>query len=128
MLNFTCIETTGRRERLIQAIYGNVDVVDCGYDTPCYLWKGRSSGKAEEGKTGREYPRMTLYGETVAVHRVVFMHFEGFIPRRRQCDHKCKSRMCVRYEHLESVTQKQNCLRRDRSNGVKRRSKRRKRK
>lgn len=125
-LNFFCVETSGRRDSIIAQIYGNVTVKDCGYETPCYLWNGRSSGDNKEGKSGRGYPRWELDGLTVAVHRVVFVHFEGYISARRHVDHKCRSRMCVRYEHLESVTHKQNCKRRDQANGITRKRRKRK--
>lgn len=116
MFNYTCVETTGRRDDIIQRIYGNVTVKDCGHDTPCYLWNGQDSGPGETN--GRGYPRMTLNGQTVAVHRVVYTHFEGYIPSKKQVDHLCRSRRCVRYEHLEMVTHKENCKRRDQANGV----------
>lgn len=77
--------------------------------TPCWCWQGSCSGNGRGGG----YPRMNLNGQTVAVHRVVYTHFNGFIPGKKQIDHKCRNRMCVNPDHLEMVTHKQNQKRRD---------------
>ncbi|MEM9426643.1 MAG: HNH endonuclease [Pseudomonadota bacterium] len=37
----------------------------------------------------------------------------GFLHSRRQVDHTCRNRLCVNPAHLELVTHKQNCRRRD---------------
>lgn len=55
---------------------------------------------------------MKLDGQTVAVHLVVYTHFNGFIPGKKQIDHTCNNRMCVNPEHLELVTHLQNQKRR----------------
>ncbi|WP_417724597.1 HNH endonuclease signature motif containing protein [Salipiger sp.] len=56
---------------------------------------------------------MCLSGQTVAVHRVMFTHHFGYIPGRKQIDHRCRNRMCVNPAHLEMVTHKTNQRRRD---------------
>lgn len=124
MLDFLCVETTSRRNEIIQHIYSRCIEEDHGYDTPCYVYQGSDSG---QNHRGAGYPKMSLDGQTVRVHRVVFVHFEGYLHSKRQVDHKCHVRMCVRYEHLRKATQKQNCLFRDQKNGVQRRKRRRKR-
>lgn len=58
-------------------------------------------------------PGMCLDGQTVAVHRVIFTHFFGFIPGKKQIDHKCRNRLCCNPDHLELVTHKENQRRRD---------------
>lgn len=119
---FVCEEVSTRRQQIIEKIYGNCTVEDHGYDTPCYVWQGGSTGSSGRGKN---YPKMPLDGQSVRVHRVVFTHFEGYIPSKKQVDHKCGTTMCVRYEHLRKATQKQNCLYRDIKNGVVRRKRKR---
>lgn len=51
---------------------------------------------------------MSLDGQTVAVHLVVFTHYHGYIPSKKQVDHVCKQRRCCNPEHLELVTHRQN--------------------
>lgn len=83
-------------------------------ETGCWVWQGPTSG---DGRGGG-YPRMWLDGQTVAVHRVVFTHFQGYIPGKRQIDHTCRNRRCCNPEHLELVTHKENQRRRDVCRGV----------
>lgn len=98
--------------------------------TGCYNWTGPTSG--ENGR-GKNYPRMNLDGQTVAVHRVMWTNEHGYIPGKKTLDHVCRNRLCIRdgkdeegRVHNEMVTHKENCKRRDASNGVKRKPKRRK--
>jgi HNH endonuclease len=51
---------------------------------------------------------MSLDGQTVAVHIVVFTNAKGFIPGKKQIDHMCNNRMCVNEDHLQMVTHKKN--------------------
>ncbi|KAB2656286.1 HNH endonuclease [Brucella tritici] len=76
----------------------------------CWNWTGPTSGSSGRGHS---YPRMSLDGQTVAVHRVMFTNVHGYVPGRKQIDHLCKNRCCVNPDHLEMVTQKTNCARRD---------------
>lgn len=80
-------------------------------ETGCWIWTGQTSG--ENGR-GRGYPRMALDGQTVAVHRVMFTIEHGYIPGKKQIDHKCRNRLCVNPDpdHLEMVTHKRNQKRR----------------
>jgi hypothetical protein len=77
--------------------------------SPCYLWQGSDSGSGRGGG----YPRMSLDGQTVAVHIVSFVNKHGFVPGKKQVDHLCNNRMCVNQDHLEMVTHKENQRRRD---------------
>lgn len=98
-----------RRIEIWRRVLGNVTPQDCGFETECWLWNGATSGEGRGGK----YPRMKIEGQTVAVHRVVWITLAGYLPRKKQIDHKCRQRRCVRPSHLEKVTQLQNCRRRD---------------
>lgn len=80
--------------------------------TGCWVWQKGHSGNGRGGG----YPRMCLSGQTVAVHRVMYTHFNGYIPGKKQIDHLCRNRMCVNPDHLEMVTHKQNQRRRDSAN------------
>lgn len=96
-----------RRARIEEKIRQNIYVCPI---TGCHIWLGSTSG--ETGR-GAGYPRMSLDGGTVAVHRTRWINNNGAIPPRKQIDHKCRNRLCVNDEHLEMVTQKTNCKRRD---------------
>ena len=98
-----------RRTMIREKIMARVEVVDMGFETPCHIWTGPTSG---DGRGGG-YPRMNLDGQTVAVHKVNWTNENGFIPGKKQLDHKCRIRLCIREDHLELVTHRQNCRRRD---------------
>ncbi|WP_172891594.1 HNH endonuclease signature motif containing protein [Cohaesibacter sp. ES.047] len=97
-----------RRDDIIKKIMQRVVKTEDG----CWIWQGPTSG---DGRGGG-YPRMNLDGQTVAVHRVIFTCFFGFIPGKKQIDHTCRNRLCCNPEHLEMVTHKKNQLRRDLAN------------
>ena len=80
-----------------------------GEPSPCHIWQGSHSGSGRGGG----YPRMSLDGQTVAVHIVSFVNKNGFVPGKKQIDHLCNNRMCVNEDHLEMVTHKENQRRRD---------------
>lgn len=104
------------REKILEQCYR--DTV-----TGCLIWCGPSSG--ENGR-GKNYPRMKLDGQTVAVHRVWWTNEHGYIPGRKTLDHVCRNRLCIQDEidpvvgkmHCEMVTHKENCKRRDKANGI----------
>ena len=112
-----------RRERIRVKIYACVEIVDTGYVTPCHLWTAGDSGSGRGGG----YPRMWLDGQVVAVHIVNWTNEHGVIPGKKTLDHLCRQRLCVREDHLELVTNRQNAIRREIANG-RRRKPRRKRK
>lgn len=94
-----------RREDIIGKIMSRV--VICPISN-CWIWQGPDSG---EGRGGG-YGRVSISGVTSAVHLVVYTHFFGYIPGRKQVDHKCNNRLCCNPLHLELVTHKQNQKRR----------------
>lgn len=95
-----------RRDRIREKIMARVDVDPV---TGCWLWTGPDSGK--NGR-GNGYPRMWLDGQTVAVHIVMWTNEHGFIPKKRELDHACRNRLCVRPDpgHLEMVTHSRNII------------------
>ncbi len=100
-----------RREQIREKIMARVEIDPV---TGCYNWTGPTSGKTGRGK---DYPRMWLSGQTVAVHLVLWTNEHGYIPGKRQLDHKCRNRLCVNPdpEHTELVTHKENQRRRERA-------------
>lgn len=102
-----------RRKTVIEKIEARCDIVYTGYDidnkpSPCHLWQGPTSG---DGRGGG-YGRMSLDGQTVAVHLVAYTHYFGYIPSKKQVDHRCYQRLCCNPQHLEMVTHLQNQKRR----------------
>lgn len=109
-----------RRARIRDKIMARVDIVQRDDVDPalgpCHVWQGPCSGEAGRGRAkgrGHSYPRMNLDGQTVAVHRVNWTNEHGYIPGKKQLDHLCKNRRCVRVSHLETVTHKTNQKRKE---------------
>ena len=68
----------------------------------CMEWMGhRTNG----------YGSFWLEGKNVRVHRVSYELCVGPIPEGLQIDHKCRNRACVRPDHLEPVTSRENIRR-----------------
>lgn len=101
-----------RRQTISERVSQRISIAFAGYETPCHIWAGPTSGDGRGDGRGGGYPRMWLDGQTVAVHLVTWTNEHGFIPGKRQLDHKCRNRRCVNPEHLELVTHKQNQKRR----------------
>ncbi len=104
-----------RREAILEKVLQRIRLEPSILPTPCWLWTGPTSGAGYKGQKkgrGHSYPRMSLDGQTVAVHLVIWTHYNGFIPGRKQLDHLCRQRCCVNPEHLELVTHRVNQLRR----------------
>lgn len=93
-----------RRELLFSRLLSKTIIEDRGYVTPCYVWTGATSG---EGRGGG-YGRISIDGQTSAVHLVAFTHFYGYINGKKQVDHLCKTRACWNPLHLELVTPTEN--------------------
>jgi hypothetical protein len=111
-----------RRAEVAERIAANVDIIDAGYETPCWLWTMADSGNGRGGG----YPRIKLNNRTCAAHKVSFVNAHGYVPGNKQIDHKCRNRLCVNPDHLEMVSHLENQKRRDRARGICRKPKRRK--
>lgn len=102
----TLDHSSDRRIKILTKIMSRITVDE---QCECWLWEGPTSGNGRGGG----YGRMCLDGQTVAVHRVMATLFMGYIPGKKQIDHKCRNRLCVNPDHLEIVTHKENQRRRD---------------
>lgn len=108
-LDIDTAELATRRDEIISRIYTRVEVQDLGFvldgkPSPCHIWTGPDSG---DGRGGG-YGRMSLNSQTVAVHLVVYTHYYGYVPGKKQVDHKCNNRLCCNPSHLELVSHKRN--------------------
>lgn len=102
-----------RRDEILERLDARSEIQELGFvingkPSPCFIWTGPTSG---EGRGGG-YGRMSLNGQTVAVHLVAYTNFFGYIPRCRQIDHLCNNRLCWNPAHLEMVTHNENQKRR----------------
>ncbi len=101
---------SSRKNEIIKRILSK-----CLYNkkTDCLLWQGSTSGNLESSKGGRGYGRIKIQGKTSAVHRVMFSCIHGYVPNGIDIDHICNNRLCCNPDHLEAVTHKENCRRRE---------------
>lgn len=83
-------------EMNVALFWSRVDVT-----TGCWLWAG--------GKNNKGYGR---YGPAFA-HRIAYELLVGPIPEGLELDHLCRTPLCVRPDHLEPVTHRENLLRGD---------------
>lgn len=103
-----------RREEIEAKVMARVEIKHTGFclngePSACHLWTGPTSG---DGRGG-DYARMSLDGQTVAVHLVMWTNKHGYIPGKKQIDHLCRQRRCVNADHGELVTPKRNAIRRE---------------
>ncbi len=66
----------------------------------CWIWLGNRNPKG--------YGTAYFAGRTGSAHRVAYILFVGKIPVGLQVDHLCRNRLCVRPDHLEPVTPREN--------------------
>ncbi|MHA6764687.1 HNH endonuclease signature motif containing protein [Streptacidiphilus sp. PAMC 29251] len=101
-------ETTGPRERLFWAQVNTSGPTPEGKPElgPCWAWTGCMNTKTGYGVFGGK-------GRTQLAHRNAYEYQLGPIPDGLVLDHLCRRRSCVRPEHLEPVTQRENLRRGD---------------
>lgn len=73
---------------------------------PCWVWTGNHTRKPPHGH-GRFY----VGKQGILAHRWSYEYFVGAIPAKLEVDHLCRNRSCVRPDHLDPVTHRENCLR-----------------
>lgn len=69
----------------------------------CWFWMA--------AKNPHGYGVVKIRQRNYLAHRAVYEHFVGPIPQGLQLDHLCRNRACVRPEHLEPVTSRENTMR-----------------
>jgi predicted transcriptional regulator len=69
----------------------------------CWIWMGNIK------KNG--YGSLTVGKKNMYAHRLSYETYVGNIPDKMVLDHKCRTRCCCNPNHLEAVTQKENCRR-----------------
>jgi hypothetical protein len=97
------IRGTPRRPINAVLFWTKVDVYFNG--DGCWRWEGRLSHNG--------YGRYYQDGRSFAAHRIAYELLVGPIPEGLVLDHLCRVPACVRPDHLEPVTQRENVLRGD---------------
>ena len=69
----------------------------------CWEWVGR--------KTKQGYGRIAVGSSDKTVHRFLYERWVGEIPVGLVLDHLCRNTACVRPDHLEPVTNRENIIR-----------------
>lgn len=87
-------------DRLPDRFWKRVEIKDCGYITPCWVWLGAANNS---GYGGFKY-----HGFSTTAHRFSYIKIHGEIDSSLVVDHMCRVRICVNPNHLQAVTQKQN--------------------
>jgi hypothetical protein len=82
---------------------------DRGYETPCLVWQASSSAG---------YGLFWLDGRHIGAHRVAVELTSGPIPAGLEPDHLCRVPLCVRPDHIELVTHRENVARSSSPMGV----------
>ena len=57
------------------------------------------------------YGRFRFNGTVIYAHRFSYKLFKGDIPNDKVLDHLCRNSSCINPDHLEVVTQQENCKR-----------------
>lgn len=74
----------------------------------CWRWVGYiNTTRRADGS----YPRFRVKRRVYYAHRISYLIHRGEIPEGMQVDHLCRNKWCVRPEHLEPVTPRENMLR-----------------
>lgn len=74
----------------------------------CWLWTGRVNPCGLGQMRIRSKSRGAQGGTRMDSHRLAYSLFVGSIPPGMEIDHLCRVPHCVRPEHLEAVTPKEN--------------------
>lgn len=86
-------------------VLNRIDISEPG----CWIWPGAHTpngyGMVQASPPYADRPKPLL------VHRVMYQHFMGEIPKGLEIDHLCRVRLCCNPTHLEPVTRRVNVLR-----------------
>ena len=70
----------------------------------CWIWRGARSATAPYGVVN------TWGVKTTTAHRWIYERLHGELPRKIVVHHKCGTKLCVRPDHLQAVTNSENLL------------------
>lgn len=87
--------------RLPERFWKYVTIADCGYETPCWLFKVHVGGM--DG-----YKLFSVGKRGFLAHRYAYANLVGPIPAMLTIDHLCRERACCNPIHLEAVTHAEN--------------------
>ena len=73
----------------------------------CWIWNGSKCGPGY----GESWDHLAK--RKIMAHRLSFMLSKGPIPSHLEIDHTCNVRPCVNPDHLQLLTHKENCSKRD---------------
>jgi hypothetical protein len=76
----------------------------------CWIWDGTINTSG--------YGTVDFHRKTTNAHRAAYIIFKGQPDAGLVVDHLCRLRCCVNPDHLEAVTQKENCRRRPDQSGT----------
>lgn len=86
------------------------EVVDLGYETPCWRWLlSRCAGGY--GQVSIRVGGRRGVQQSCRAHRLYYERVHGPVPTNLQLDHLCRVRACVNPAHLEPVTHAENIRR-----------------
>lgn len=87
----------------LDRVWENFIEEDKGHTTPCWIW--------QKGLDSYGYGVLSSCGKQFKAHRIAWELTHGLIPDGLQTDHLCRTRSCIRPDHIELVTTKENVLR-----------------
>lgn len=97
----------GRHRRFVKGRYIRIRELPFVVNptTSCWEWKRYRDAKG--------YGRLNLGadGGKILAHRLFYTMMRGIIPKEKQLDHLCMNTRCVNPNHLEIVTNAENCRR-----------------
>lgn len=76
---------------------------DRGHESVCHVWRLSLSGGG--------YGHVRVGGTLRPAHVVAWEEVNGPVPEGLELDHLCRTRACVRPDHLEPVTRRENARR-----------------
>lgn len=82
----------------------------------CWIWGASVTNSSRPHLAPRWYGRFVINGKSDYAHRVSYKLFNGEIPKKMQIDHICRNTLCVNPKHLEVVTARENTVRGDAPN------------
>ena len=92
-------KTTARPPLLPERFWAKVEKT-----TTCWLWRGSTNGS-------RGYGQIWWGGRLHPAHRISYEMVNGSVPVGLELDHLCRTRACVRPDHLEAVSHSTNMKR-----------------